>query len=87
MVSVVIPRLGMAMRSISESSGRGPSSVVQNSDLRDFLGIMTASIRADLNISDRNDASRNIENTEDGNSPALKLCCGRQMHTHHTCEI
>ena len=81
MVRVVIPRVEMAMRSITGfgSSGRGPCSVVQNSDRRDFLGnmedtpLMTACYRADLNINDRIDETRNIENTEDGNSPALKF--------------
>ena len=33
---VVKPRVEMAVRSVTESPGRGPSSVVQNPDRRDF---------------------------------------------------
>ena len=36
---VVIPRVEMAVRSITKSSRRGPNSVVQNPDQRDFTGI------------------------------------------------
>ena len=36
MDNVVIPRIEMAVRSITESSGRGPNSTVRNSDQRDF---------------------------------------------------
>ena len=73
MDNVVIPRVEMAVRSITESSGREPSSMVQNPDQRDFSGntentpLMSASSWVDLNIDqDRNDETRNVENFEDG---------------------
>ena len=49
MDNMVIPRVQMAMRSITESLGRGSISVVQNRDQKDFTGntentpLMTAS--------------------------------------------
>ena len=52
---VVIPRVEMAVKSISGSSRHGPNSEVQNPDRRDFLGnsgstpLMSASSRLDLN--------------------------------------
>ena len=78
--NVRIPRVEMAVRSITESSGRGPSSMVQIPDQRDFTGNaastppMSASSFVDLNNDqDRNDQTRNVENLEDGNFPALML--------------
>ena len=45
---------------------------------------MTASSRADLNIDqDRNDETRNVENFEEGDFPALRPKYDRQVHTHH----
>ena len=62
MDNVVIPRVKMAVRSITESSGRGRSSVVQNPDQSDITGntgntsLMSASSRMDLNVDqDNND--------------------------------
>ena len=65
MDKVVIPRVDMAVRSITESSVGGLSSLVQNKsrpDRRDFSGnaentpLMSSSSRLDLNIDqDRND--------------------------------
>ena len=37
MDTVVIPRVDMALKSITGSSGHGPNSEVQNPDRRDFL--------------------------------------------------
>ena len=54
--NVVMPRDEMAVRSITESSERGPNSNVQNPDPWDFSGItentpvMSALSRVDLNI-------------------------------------
>ena len=90
MNNVVIPRVEMTVRSIIESSGQGPSSVVQNPDRRDFTGntentpLMSASSRLDLNVDqDRNDDTRYVENFEDGEFPALKPCYDRRAHAHH----
>ena len=38
MGNVVIPRVEVAVRSITGSSGQGPSGVVQNADRTDFTG-------------------------------------------------
>ena len=38
MDNVVIPRAEMAARSLTESSGRGPNGIVQNTAQRDFSG-------------------------------------------------
>ena len=73
--NVLIPRVEMAVRSITESSGGGPSSVGENLDRKDLTGktenippLMSASSRIDLNVDqDRNDETRNDENLEDGN--------------------
>ena len=66
--SVVKTRGEMALSSITKSSKRGPSSVVQNTDWRDFTGntenttLMSASSRRELNIvQDKNDETRNVE--------------------------
>ena len=76
--NVVIPRVEMAVRSVTESSGRGPNSVVQNSDRMDFTGntgntpLVKPSSRINLNIDqERNDQTRNVQNFKDGGFPAL----------------
>ena len=75
---VVIPRVEMAVRSITGSSGHRPNSTVLNPDRRDFIGdpdntpLKLASSRLDLNIDqDRIDETRDDENFEDGDFPAL----------------
>ena len=80
----------MAVRSIIESSGRGPNSMVQNPDQRDFSGntdntpLMSASCPIDLNIDqDGIDETCNVENFEDGHFPTLRTNYDRQAHTHH----
>ena len=87
MDNLVIPGVEMAMRSITGSSGRGPNSVVQNTDQRDFSGTMensppmTTSGRVDLNIDqDRYDEICNVENFDDGNFTVLRPKCERQAH-------
>ena len=64
--NVVIPRVELAVKSITGSAGHGTSSEVQNLDLRDFLGnirntpVMSASSRLDLdNELNRNEETRN----------------------------
>ena len=90
MDNVLIPRVEKAMRSLTESLGRGPNRMVQNADRRDFSGntektpLMSASSRVDLNIDrDRNDDTCNVENFEDGDFPALKPTYDRQARLHH----
>ena len=90
MNDVVIPRVEMAVRSITGSSANGVESIVQNLDRRDFTGnskntsLRSASGRLDLNI-DQNiiDEIRDIEISEDGGYPATKLNYDRRAHTHH----
>ena len=69
MDNVVIPRVELAVRSLTESLGRGLSSVVRNPHQRVFSGntgntpLMSASSRVDLNLDqDKNDDTRNVEN-------------------------
>ena len=56
MNDVVIPRVEMAVKSITSSSGNGPNSIVQNPARRDFTGntentrLRSASSWSDLNI-------------------------------------
>ena len=89
MDNVVKPQVELAVRSITESSGRGPSSMLQNRDQRDFTGnivstpLMSASSRVNLNIDqDRNDVTRKVENFEDGDFPALIPNKDRNAHAH-----
>ena len=65
--NVVIPPVEMAARSITQSSGRGPSSVIQNPDRKDLTGntvntpLISASSRVDLTVDQyRNDETRNV---------------------------
>ena len=87
--NVVRPRFEMAVRSFSESSGRGPSSVVQNSNQKAFTGITEntqlklASSRLDSNIEqERIDEIRNVKNFENGDFPVLRPIYERQVHAH-----
>ena len=88
MENMVLPGVEMAVGSITGSSGRGQTSVVQNPDHRVFsrnievTPLMAASSRTDLNINqDLNDETLDSENFEDGNFPALKTNYARQTHT------
>ena len=90
MDNVVTLRVEMAARSITESSRRGPNSVVQNPGQRDFTGntenapLMPASSRLDLNIyQDGNDETCNVENHKDGDFPVLRPNNDRRAHAHH----
>ena len=88
--NVVIPRVGMAVKSITGSTGHGTNSKVQNPDRRDFIGhikntpLMSASSRLDLDAElNRNDETRNNEDFEEGDFPALRPNYDRRMHAHH----
>ena len=90
MDNVVIPRVEMAVRSTTGSSGHGATSTVQNPDRSDFIGktentpLKLASSRLDLIVDrDRIDENRDIENFEDGDFPALRPNYDRQAHAHH----
>ena len=72
------------------SSGRGPSSMAQNPVQRVFTGnieitpLMSASNRIDSNVDQhRNEETRNVENFEDGDFPALRPNYDRRAHAHH----
>ena len=86
MDKVVIPRVAMAVRSITGSSGHGPCSEVQNPDRRDFLGNAgnTPLMSASCNTSqDKNDETRNEENFEDGDFSVLRPNYDRRTQAHH----
>ena len=90
MDKVVIPRVEMAVRSITGSSGHGLNGIVQNPDWGEFTGstentpLMSASSRLDVNIhQNRIDETRDIEYFEDGDFPALRPNYDRRAHTHH----
>ena len=87
---VAIPRVEMAMRSITDSSRRRPYSIVQKSDQRDFTGnsestpLISASGRKDFKADqDRNDETRDVLIFEDGDFPALRPNDDRNEHAHH----
>ena len=79
MDNVVKSKVETTVRSPTEPSERGPNSMVENHDQRDFSEttentlLMSASSRVGLNIDqDKNDEIRNNENFEDGDFPALR---------------
>ena len=90
METVVIPWVEMTVRSITGSSEQRLSSVVQNTDRRDFTGnnenfpLLSASSRLNLNVEQYWDFEiRNVGNYEDGDFSALRAMYDRQPHTHH----
>ena len=90
MDGMVIPRVEMAVRSITGSSGHGPNNEVLYPDRRGFLRtagntpLMSASNRLNLNKNqDRIYETRNEENFEDGHFPALRSNCDRRGQAHH----
>ena len=94
MDKMVIPRVEMAVKSITGSSGHGPKSEVQNPDRKDFLGnagntpLMSASIWLDLNTNqDGNHETLNEENYEDGDFPALRPNYDRWSQAHHNTSV
>ena len=77
----------MIVESITGSSGNGPNSVVQNLDRREYWkhSLMSPSSRLDSKIEqDKVDESRDIENFEDGEFPALRPNYDRRAHVHYT---
>ena len=90
MDNVVMPRVEMAVRSIIGSSGQGSSRVVQNPDRRDSTGNtentprMSASSRSDVNVDqDKDEETRNVENFEEGDFPALRPNYDRSALARH----
>ena len=86
----VIPRVEMAVRLITGSSGKAPNSVVQKLDRRDFTKITentplsSSSSRLVLNNEqDGIDESLHIDNSEDGDFPATKRNYDRIAHGRH----
>ena len=89
MDKLVTPRVEMAVRSVTGSSGLGPNTVVQNPLRREVTGntenspLISAAIRLALNFDqDRRDWTRDIESFEDGDFPALGLNFERRTQTH-----
>ena len=94
MDNVVFSRVEMAARSITGSSGKGPSRVVQNPDRRVFKGntektpLGSASSQLDLNVDqDRNAETRNVVNFECVDFPVLGSIDDQPAHAHHICGI
>ena len=90
MDKMVIPRVGTAVRSTTGSTKLGPISDVQNPDRRDFIRnaintpLMSASSRLDLNTNqNKDDETRNEEDFEDGDFPALRPSYDRRVPTRH----
>ena len=88
--NVNIPRVEIAVRSITGSSRHGPNSTEQKHDRKDFIGntdntpLKSTFAGLDLNIDlDRINETLLIENFEDGNFPALGPNYDRQAHAHH----
>ena len=74
--NAVIPRVEMAVKPNTGSTGHGTNNEDRNSDRRDFLGnnrntpLLSASSRLDLdNELNRKDETRNNEDFEDGDFP------------------
>ena len=91
MNNLVIPRVVMAVRSITGSSENGPNSLVQNPARRVFMGntestpLRSTSGRLDLNIEQLEiDETRDIDNSEDGDFTFTRLIYDRRAHAHHT---
>ena len=90
MDSVVIPRVEMAVKSMTGLSERGRNSVSRNPYHREFSGNMAirplraASSRMDSIINqDRNDETGNCDNFEDAELLALKSNYAGKTHTLH----
>ena len=88
--NVVIPRVKIAVRSITGSSRHGPNNTIQNPERRNFTGIrentllMSTFNRLDLNIDqDRIDVTRDSENFEDDDFPRSRPNYDRQAQAHH----
>ena len=91
MDKVIIPRVEMAVRSITDSSAHGHDSVIENPDRYGFAGNakntprLSASSRLDSNIDqNRIDETRDIENFKNCDFLALKPNCDRKAHAHHS---
>ena len=94
MHKLVIPRVETAVRSITGLRRHGSFSDVQNPDRGDFLGnagntpLMPASRQLDLNANqNKNDETRNEEDCEDGDFPALRLSYDRRALTHNNFRV
>ena len=86
----IFPRVQMALRLITSSSGHGQNSVVQYRDQKDFTGnteitpLVSALSQFDLTMDqDKTHENRDNEKLEDGDFPALKYNNDRRARTHH----
>ena len=95
MDSVVIPRVEMAVRSITRLSGQVQNSAVEQPDQRDVWGsmentpLMTAFSSTDSNINHhRSDEALNSENMMEWRVYGTEIGTeDRQAHTHHTSHV
>ena len=88
---VVMPRIEISVRTITDSSGHGTSRVVKNPNRGDFTGnaentpLLWVPSRLNLNIDqDHIDETRDIENFENGHLPALKPNSDGRAQAHHS---
>ena len=86
----VIPRVEMAVRSITGSSRNGPKSIVQNSDWKDFTGnTENTPLRLDSSRlgsyfdQNKKNGTRDFDNSEVSNSPATGLSYDQEAHPYH----
>ena len=90
MNNVVIPRVELAVRSITSSSRNEPNSIVQNSNRRDFTGntgntpLRSASSRLDLNTEqDDLNETHDVDKSKEVDFPATRFIYDRRAHAHH----
>ena len=88
--NVVIPGVEMAAKTITESTGLGTNSEVQDPDRRDFFAnirntpLMSTSSRLGLDVElNRYDETHNNGDFEDGDFPALRPKYDRGAYAHH----
>ena len=86
----VIPRVELAVKSITSSSENASNSTIQKPYRRDFTGntkntpLKLASSRLDLKIEqDEIDESRDFDNSMDGDFLATRLNFDRRAHANH----
>ena len=87
--NIVAPKIDLAIRSISASSGRDVTSVSANSERREQVGISTSFENASenndtLGVSNVNDETRQNIPDEVSELSVSETRFDRQPHTHHT---
>ena len=93
MDNLVLRRKELAMRSTDASLTRHPSSIVLNSDVRDFLGdkkwlqmTVSSSFNSNINLNRFDETLCNIT-VEVGDLPITDRNFDRETHPHHRCTV